>query len=176
LGLLALIVVPVPLVRGISVAGVFIPLVASLVALTLVPLLLDRIGPRIDSPRRAGKGAPSRGWSAWAVLVVRHRVPATLAGVAVLGVLTAAAVGVNIGVPRAGSLAGSGPAHQGLAAVQQAGFSDGVLTSMPVWLPSGADPAATAARLTRVPGVRGALVPAGREWRQDGSGGGDGAA
>jgi hypothetical protein len=57
-----------------------------------------------------------------------------------------------------------------------AGFSDGVLTSMPVWLPSGADPAATAARLTRLPGVRGALVAAGREWRRDGSGGGTGVA
>jgi RND superfamily putative drug exporter len=59
------------------------------VVLTLLPALLSSVGPRIDYPRIRKEGTASRGWSAWARLIVRHRVIATGPSVVLLGLLIA---------------------------------------------------------------------------------------
>lgn len=50
-GLFALIVLPVPFLRSIGYAGMLIPLVSVLVAVTLLPVLLATVGLRLDRPR-----------------------------------------------------------------------------------------------------------------------------
>src|SRR5215216_4219118 len=73
-GLLALVLLPVPFLRSIGYAGLLIPLAATLATLTLLPALLATVGPRLDWPagrraRRRAAGqerAASRLWTGWA--------------------------------------------------------------------------------------------------------------
>ncbi|MGH2411786.1 MAG: MMPL family transporter, partial [Chloroflexota bacterium] len=48
IGLLALIVLPVPFLRSMGYGGMLIPLVTGAVALTLLPVILATVGPRMD--------------------------------------------------------------------------------------------------------------------------------
>ena len=73
ISLLALLVVPIPALRSIGIAGLMIALVSVAVAITLLPVVLATIGPRLDWPRNRRGARASRAWSAWARLVVRHR-------------------------------------------------------------------------------------------------------
>ena len=56
--------------RSIGIAGLMIALVSVAVAITLLPVVLATIGPRFDWPRNSRDASASRGWSAWARLVV----------------------------------------------------------------------------------------------------------
>ncbi len=62
--LLALLVVPVPALRSVGLAGLLIALVSVSAVLTLLPALLSSIGPRVDYPRIRHEGNASRGWTA----------------------------------------------------------------------------------------------------------------
>jgi RND superfamily putative drug exporter len=170
LGLVALVLVPVSLVRGIGISGLFIPSIATLVALTLIPVVLSKAGQRLDWPRRRRAGNASRFWSWWAHGVIRHRIAATVVGLAVLLGLGGTALSLNIGQPTASSLASSGPYYQGLQTMRTDGFPSGVLTTIPVWVPSGVSQQATAASLARLPSVHGAVPLTGPSWHaSDGS-------
>jgi RND superfamily putative drug exporter len=188
-GLLVLVLVPVPFLRSVGYGGLLIPLAAAAVTLTLLPVLLATVGPRLDWParRRAtaarGGGTGSRLWTRWAGGVVRHRWLATLAALAVLLPLCAAALGMRLGEPPADTLARSGPAREGLTRLERAGVGSGALTPIEVLLPlegsgephggapvdRGTDPELAAARLADVPGVQAAVAPAGPAWRRDGT-------
>jgi uncharacterized membrane protein YdfJ with MMPL/SSD domain len=112
ISLLALVVLPIPFLRNIGIAGLLIALVSVLVAVTLLPVLLATIGPKLDWPRSQRDARASRGWSAWARLVVRHRWAAAAGSTAVLAALVVAAVSIQLGNPRADSLANAGPDYQ----------------------------------------------------------------
>ncbi len=169
IGLLALVVLPIPFLRSIGYGGMLIPLVSVLVAVTLLPVLLATVGRRIDWPRLRKEAHAGHGWTAWARGVVRFRWAAALAAAAVLAALGVAAMGIRIGEPKADSLAKSGSAHQGLASLERAGVPTGVLTPMDVLVPAGTDPAQVATRLAAVPGVRAAYAPTAPAWRRDGT-------
>src|SRR5579859_308081 len=96
IGLLALLVLPVPFLRSVGYGGALIPLVTVLVAVTLLPVMLATIGPRLDWPRAGGQEA-GRWWTAWARLMVRRRWVAALAGVVILGVLVSSATTIVLG-------------------------------------------------------------------------------
>jgi putative drug exporter of the RND superfamily len=174
-GLLVLVLLPVPFLRSVGYGGLLIPLAAAAVTLTLLPVLLATVGPRLDWParrralaaRRGGTG--SRLWTRWAGGVVRHRWLATLAALAVLLPLGVAAVGLRLGEPPADTLARSGPAREGLTRLERAGVGSGVLTPVEVLLPAGTDPERAAGRLAGVPGVQAAAAPAGPAWRRGGT-------
>jgi RND superfamily putative drug exporter len=179
-GLLVLVLLPVPFLRSVGYGGLLIPLAAAAVTLTLLPVLLATVGPRLDWParRRAarGGGTGSRLWTRWAGGVVRHRWLATLAALAVLLPLGGAALGLRLGEPPADTLARSGPAREGLTRLERAGVGSGVLTPIEVLLPlegspvdRGTDPETAAGRLAGVPGVQAAVAPAGPAWRRDGT-------
>ncbi|MDX6360336.1 MAG: putative drug exporter of the superfamily, partial [Nocardioidaceae bacterium] len=51
IGLLALVVLPVPFMRSIGMGGALIPLASVLVTLTLTPAILGSIGPKVDWPK-----------------------------------------------------------------------------------------------------------------------------
>jgi len=169
IGLLALVLLPVPFLRSIGFGGMLIPLVSVLVAVTLLPVLLASVGRRIDWPRLRSETVASRGWTAWAHGVIRARWAATLGAAVVLGALGFAALGIQVGDARADTLATSGAPAEGLAALRRAGVPAGVLSPIEVLVPAGTDPAAAAARLANVPGVRDAVAPAGQAWRRDGT-------
>ena len=69
ISLLALLAVPIPALRSIGIAGLLIALVSVAVAVTLLPVVLATIGPKLDWPRSDRDSRPSRGWSAWARLI-----------------------------------------------------------------------------------------------------------
>ncbi len=164
-GLVALIVLPVPFLRSLGYGGILIPLVSVLVSLTLLPAILAAIGPRADWPRIRRGERISRPWAAWAGFVIRHRALAALAAVAALGALGVAALGIHVGDPAAASLASSGPAHQGLVTLERAGIPSGVLTPIEVLTPGGPRPAESLHRVATMPGVYDATVPA---WQRPG--------
>jgi RND superfamily putative drug exporter len=166
-GLLALLVVPVPFLRSVGVAGMLIPLVSVAVALTLLPVMLGTIGPRLDWPRLRREDHASAGWLAWGRLVARHRIAAAGLGIGVLAALLVAALSIQFGNPAADSLAKQGPARAGLVALERSGIGSGVISPIETLtaVPS-AD--AAAARLGGVEGVRAAVAPHGPQWRRGG--------
>ena len=66
IGLLSMIVLPVPMLRSVGYGGVLVPLVSVAVAVTLLPVILATIGPRLDWPRLRTERQASRVFSAWA--------------------------------------------------------------------------------------------------------------
>lgn len=166
ISLLALVALPVPFLRSLGIAGMLIPLVSVAVAITLLPVVLATIGPRLDRRHSGRADRASRGWSAWARLVVRHRWTALVASAAVLGALVAAASTIQLGNPRADSLAQAGPARAGLDQLVASGIGTGPLSPFDTLVGSG-DPKAVAAALGRVDGVRAAVAPS--DWRRDGT-------
>src|SRR3954453_18070319 len=132
IGLLALVVLPVPFMRSIGLAGALIPLASVLVTLTLTPAILGGIGPRVDWPKIRHESKPSRGWTAWARLVVRHRWSAAIAALAVIGILCGAFLGIKIGQADSSSLANSGPAYDTLQVLKEGGVTTGSLTPIEV--------------------------------------------
>jgi RND superfamily putative drug exporter len=169
LGLFALVVVPVSLVRGIGIAGLFIPSTATLVALSLLPAVLSKIGPRIDWPRRRSSGRVSRFWTAWARGVIKHRVLAAVLGLGILCGLAAVATTINIAQPAGPALASNGPYAAGLRSLQADGFGSGALTTVPIYVPSAHQAPSVVATLNNVASVRGAMSPAGPAWHSGGS-------
>ena len=66
IGLLALIALPLPFLRSMGYGGMLIPLVSTLVAITLLPVVLAKLGPRLDWPHRRTDDKASRAWTRWA--------------------------------------------------------------------------------------------------------------
>lgn len=164
ISLLALVVVPVPFLRSMGLGGMLIPLVSVGVVLTLLPAMLSRIGPRVDWPRIRHDATASRGWSAWARLIVRRRWVAAGVAIVVLGLVISPVFGLKIGQSGTDSLARSGPAFQTLQALRSGGVGDGVLTPIEVLVPQDrADAAVSAARA--VSGVRTAVLGGTRSGR-----------
>jgi putative drug exporter of the RND superfamily len=169
--LLVLVLLPVPFLRSVGYGGLLIPLASAAVTLTLLPVLLATVGPRLDWPRFRKDRAAGRLWTRWAGGVVRHRWLAGLAALAVLLPLGVAALGLRLGDPPAHVLAASapGPARDGLTRLERAGVGSGVLTPIEVLVPAGTSPERAAGRLADVPGVQLAAAPAGPAWRRDGT-------
>jgi putative drug exporter of the RND superfamily len=172
ISLCALLVIPVPLLRSMGVGGMLIPLVSTLVVLTLLPALLGGVGPRVDWPRLRHEGTASRPWTAWARLVVRHRLAAAGIAGAILIALIIPVFGIKIGQARTDSLASGGPAYQALQTLKRGGVPAGVVSPLDV-LVKGGEPGATAQsvveRSKAVSGVATAFAPDTPQWRKDGS-------
>ena len=60
IGLLALVVLPVPFMRSMGYGGALIPLASVLTTLTLTPAILGGIGPRVDWPKIRHENRASR--------------------------------------------------------------------------------------------------------------------
>jgi RND superfamily putative drug exporter len=169
LGLFALIVIPNSLVRGIGISGLFIPSTATLVALTLLPAVLSKIGPRVDWPRRRSAGRVSPFWTWWSQRAIQHRVAAAVIGLGILCGLAGVAATINVAQPTTSALASSGAYTDGLHTLQADGFPSGTLTAVPVWVPDASQAPSIVASLDTVSSLRGAVTPAGAAWHQGGS-------
>jgi putative drug exporter of the RND superfamily len=160
IGLLALVVLPVPFMRSIGMGGALIPLASVLVTLTLTPAILGGIGPKVDWPKIRHENKPSRGWTSWARLMVRRRWVAALVALAAIGVLFVSFLGIKIGAADSSSLAHSGAAYDSLQTLEKGGVNTGVLTPIEV-LTETAKAQSVADALAEVDGVTRAVVPTG---------------
>ncbi len=164
IGLLSLVLLPVPFLRSIGVGTMLIPLVAVAAAATLLPVTLAACGPALDRRRllrRRSGGTHSRGWERWGRLVVRHRWLAGLAGLVVVLALAAPALSINTAEPLIGSLPQASPAAQAFRQLEAAGVPSAVDFPIEV-ITHGGSPAAvrqaTAVALA-TPGVYMVLAP-----------------
>ena len=143
-GLLALVVLPVPFLRSTGIGGFLIPLVSVAVAITLLPVLLATVGPWLDHPRWRDENHPARTWTRWAAFTVRHRAATAIAGCAVLAVLIVPSFAQHLGNASSASLANAGPAYTTLRTLEAGGVPSGVLT--PVQILTTGDAASSTAR------------------------------
>ena len=169
IGLLAMVVVPVPFIRSIGFGGLMIPIVSVLAALTLLPIVLAGIGERLDRRHNVDRDAQAGAfWTRWSTWVVRRRWPAAIAGVAVLAALAAVALGLNPGQPAVGSLSAGGEAKTALTSLEDGGVEAGVLTPIEV-ITRKSDAGADARKLAAVDGVEQVLAPTGEQWERGGT-------
>ncbi|HEV7677983.1 MAG TPA: MMPL family transporter [Candidatus Dormibacteraeota bacterium] len=190
IGLLALIVLPVPFLRSVGYGGMLIPIVSVAVAVTLLPVILHSIGspevrwpwryrytpgfvplfvPRLlrrlaTYPNVRKEAHASRGWVAWARGVVRWRWMAALVATVILAALVIPATHITVGLPVPTSLAQSGPARQGLDMLDTSGLGTAGFEPDMVLVSGGKDASAVATAAAGVPGMSTALVAGGTGW------------
>jgi putative drug exporter of the RND superfamily len=176
IGLLALVLLPIPFLRSLGYAGLLIPGITILAAVTLLPVLLSAWGPRLDRrTRRAARrhqvnaGRPSRIWTAWTAIVIGHRLLAIGAAVIVLGVLVGFASTLRVGEALPTSVASSGTAESGIRTLESAGFPVAALQPIEILVPDTTNPTALATRLDAIPGVDTTIAPTGESWRRAGT-------
>jgi putative drug exporter of the RND superfamily len=167
IGLLAMVALPVPFLRSMGYAGMLIPLVSTLVAITLLPVVLSKIGGRLDWPHVRTDDKASRAWTRWAEMVVRRRWFAAGAAIAILAALIVAATTLTLGDASPNTLASHGSAKTGLNQLESSSIGSGALLPNEV-LTHGTSPAKVASDLRGVEGVHGASAPASPDWRTKG--------
>jgi RND superfamily putative drug exporter len=166
IGLLALIALPLPFLRSMGYGGMLIPLVSTLVAITLLPVVLAKAGARLDWPHRRTDDKASRAWTRWATAVARRRWLAAGLGVAVVVALALAATDLQLGTQDADTTARSGDAKTGLVALERSGIGEGALLPHEILIDGRTDPQRVTGALRGVEGVHGAVAPADPSWRR----------
>ena len=169
IGLLALIALPLPFLRSMGYGGMLIPLVSTLVAITLLPVVLAKAGAKLDWPHRRTDDKASRAWTRWAQAVSRRRWLAAGAGMAVILALALAATNLQLGAADADTIAKGGPAEQGLKQLETAGIGEGSLLPHEVLVEGNTNPTVVASDLNKVDGIHGAVAPSGPEWNRGGT-------
>src|SRR5438067_1999704 len=165
-GLLSLIVLPLPFIRSMGIGGMLIPAVSVLAAITLLPALLAVLGARINSvrvmPRRlVDRGHPEDGaWGRWARFVLRRPFAVAAVGLAIVGVLVGYGTQLNPNESQLKNFPGSGDAIVGRDALAAAGISPGVMKPFEILVEHGGNAQAIADKVARVDGVSGAAAPA----------------
>jgi RND superfamily putative drug exporter len=170
-GLLSMIILPLPFIRSIGIGGMLIPAVSVLVSITLLPALLSVLGHRINKLRVMPKrfvtvSHPELGWwGRWAQLVVRRPWTVAAVGAAIVGVLLVCGLQLNPSEAQAKDFPGKGDASIGRDALTAAGISPGVIKPFVILTTEGTQ-GAVVERVSRVEGVEGATAPP--SWRKDG--------
>src|SRR3989440_757101 len=168
-GLLSLIVIPLPFIRSIGIGGMLIPTVSVITAITLLPALLATLGTRINSvrvlPKRlVDRGHPEDGaWGRWARFVLRRPWPVAIAGTAIVAVLVGLGTQLNPNESQLKNFPGNGTAIAGRQMLADAGISPGVMKPFDVLVEHGGNAQAVAVKLSKVQGIAGAAAP--RSWR-----------
>jgi RND superfamily putative drug exporter len=156
IGLIALVVLPVPGLRSVGYGGMLIPLISTCVALTLLPALLGGIGPRVDWPRIRHENHASRAWTAWTRALIRYRWIGTAVAIGILTLLIVPFFSLTTGETSASAQARSGPAHVAYEQIRSGGAASGVITPIEVLVRS-PQARAVQARLATLPGMADAV-------------------
>jgi len=165
-GLLSLIILPLPFIRSMGIGGMLIPAVSVLAAITLLPAMLAVLGARINSVRLLPKRLVDRGhpedgmWGRWARFVNRRPAWVALVGIAVVAVLAGIGTQLNPNESQLKNFPGSGDAIVGRDALAAAGISPGVMKPFEILVEHGGNAQAIADKVARVDGVSGAAAPA----------------
>jgi putative drug exporter of the RND superfamily len=170
-GLLSMVLLPLPFIRSIGIGGMLIPAVSVLVSITLLPAMLSFLGHRINKLRVMPKrfvtvsDPETSWWGRWASLVVRRPWPIAAAGALIVGVLLFYGFQLNPSEAQAKDFPGQGDAISGRQALADAGISAGAIKPFVILTPaSGVDKVVSA--VAGVQGIDGAAAPP--SWRRDG--------
>jgi RND superfamily putative drug exporter len=169
-GLLAMVLLPLPLLRSMGLGGMLIPVVSVLATLTLLPAMLSVLGHRINSvrvmPRRfIDRGHPEDGaWGRWARFVLRRPLAVAAVGLVIVAALAGLGTQLNPTEAQLKNFPGSGSAIAARDQLAAAGISPGVMKPLNVLVENGGDAKQVAAKLASVPGVVGATAPP--EWQK----------
>lgn len=169
-GLLAMVLLPLPLLRSMGIGGMLIPVVSVAATLTLLPAMLSVLGPRINRirvmPRRfIDQGHPEDGaWGRWARVVLRRPVAVAAIGLVIVGALAGLGTRLKTNEAALAKFPGTGSAIAARDQLAAAGISPGVMKPLNVLVEHGGDAAQIAAKLNTVPGIVGAAAPPG--WQQ----------
>ena len=127
-GLLSLIVLPVPFLKSVGYGSMLIPFVAVCVALTLLPVCLAVVGPALDRfcIWRESSTTYSRTWECWGKSILRFRWLAAIAGVALIAVTTVPAFWLKTGEPLIESLVQTGPAARSFHQLEAHGIPSAI--------------------------------------------------
>ena len=167
IGLMSLIVLPVPFLRSTGIGGMLIPLVSVVVVLTLLPAILASVGPRFDWPRIRNERAASRGWKAWTTGITKHPWLGLGAAVLILGLAVSPVLHLRVGQTSAQAEAQSGPAHDLYRKLLVGKVPAGVITPMEVLVKS-TQANATMKALRRAPGVETVALATGSAGSKNG--------
>jgi RND superfamily putative drug exporter len=136
-GLAVLLLIPLPFMRSMGLAGVVVPLVAAAATLTLLPCILATLGVRIDKWRLVpaeGHHLPGKRAIKWADSIVKkHPVRSFIVGATLLLALAAPATAISVTGGDIRSLPQGMPSDQGLNALTSA-LGPGALTPYQVVL------------------------------------------
>jgi putative drug exporter of the RND superfamily len=169
-GLLSMIILPLPFLRSIGIGGMLIPAVSVITAITLLPALLATLGTRINSlrvlPKRfVDRGHPEDGgWGRWARFVLRRPWPVAIVGITIVAVLAGIGTQLNPNESQLKNFPGTGTAIAGRQMLADAGISPGVMKPFDVLVEHGGNPQAVAAKLSKVDGIAGVAAPP--SWRR----------
>jgi putative drug exporter of the RND superfamily len=172
-GLLSLIVLPLPFIRSMGIGGMLIPLVSVLAAITLLPAMLATLGTKINSVRVMPKrfvdhGHPEEGfWGRWARFVLRRPIVVAAIGLTIVGVLVSYGLQLTPNEAQLKNFPGSGDAIAGRSALAAAHISPGVMKPFNVLVENGGNPQQVGTRLRAVHGIAGAVAP--KDWQRGGS-------
>ncbi|HEY8645536.1 MAG TPA: MMPL family transporter, partial [Gaiellaceae bacterium] len=168
-GLLSMVLLPLPFIRSIGIGGMLIPAVSVLASITLLPAMLAMLGPRINRlrvmPKRLVEGSDQASgfWAWWSRLVTKHAALTGAIGVVIVVALLIPGVQLNPSESLAKDRPGGGDAIAGRTALERAGLSAGVYKPFDILVEGqvtkpALDQIATA--VARTPGVAGAVAPA----------------
>jgi putative drug exporter of the RND superfamily len=137
--LAALALTTVPFLRSIGLAGMLIPLISIGVSATLLPVILDTLGPRLEWPRRKPARTVSPLWTRVARVVIARPAWSAAGALAVLALLIIPVFSLNLGEPQATATAATAPAaaRAGLASLTSSGIGPGILRPSEILLPAG---------------------------------------
>ncbi len=185
IGLLSMIILPLPFIRAIGIGGMLIPAVSVLASITLLPALLSKLGHRINSvrllPKRfhAGEYVDTGFWGRWARLVNRRPALMAAIGLAIVVALLIPASKLNPSQAQAANLPGGGDAFVGRDVLARAGITAGVFEPFMILVEGNASPEALSTVVSEVnatPGIVGAAAPRGlrasppgSDWRRGSS-------
>jgi uncharacterized membrane protein YdfJ with MMPL/SSD domain len=159
--LASLVLVGVPIFTSMAVAATVAALVASLAALSLLPALLQMLGPRLDRLmlRRAYRAAArARFWHWLADAVLRHRGVITIGVVAILVLAAVPAIGLRIGFPSTETLLPDSDSSSVAAAAARIDGAFGSGTATPLEIVTPESPRAVVTVVAADPGIRAVLA------------------
>jgi len=175
IGLVSMVILPLPFIRSIGLGGMLIPLVSVLASITLTPALLRLLGPKINRLRVMPKklltpdDAEAGFWMRWARLVSRRPLPIFLLGMAVVVLLLIPASKINPSDAETARQPATADAAAGRQVLADAGITQGVFKPFAVLVEGTSDAqklAAITAAVRGTSGVEGALAPTGPSWRR----------
>jgi putative drug exporter of the RND superfamily len=175
IGLVSMVIIPIPVIRSIGIGGMLIPVVSVLVAITMLPALLSLLGHRINSlrvmPKRIVEGSDREAgfWWRWAHLVMRRPVAVGAAGLVIVALLLVPASNLNPAEAQAKDLAGARTADAvvGFNELTRSGISPGVVKPFVILVENDPGPQAlrtVVSKLESTSGISGASAPA--AWRK----------
>ena len=118
-GLLSMVLLPLPFIRSIGIGGMLIPAVSVLASITLLPAMLALLGPRINRvrvmPKRIVEGGDTASgfWAWWANVVTRHARITAAIGVVIVAALLVPGLQLNPSEALAKDLPGGGAGDPG---------------------------------------------------------------